>query len=99
MNSLPPVLAVADVAELLRCAKTTVEEYARRGELPGLKFGEGWIFPAGALLKRLDELALLQAEQRRGAMKPLAELHPVPTSGRRRRPLPQLPPLKELCAP
>lgn len=52
------VLSVDDMAALLSCSAKTVEDLARRGELPGLKPGGGWIFPAGALAQRLDELAL-----------------------------------------
>jgi Helix-turn-helix domain len=60
------VLKVADVAALLGCAISTVEERARSGDLPGLKFGDGgWVFPAGALAMRLDELAIAQAAVRR----------------------------------
>ena len=60
------VLGVKEVAQLLRCSGTTVEEKARKGELPGLLFGDGgWVFPVGALLKRLDELALEESAKRR----------------------------------
>lgn len=62
---LPTVLDVATVATLLRCAETTVEERARRGDLPGLKIGDSWVFPAGALTAALDQLALDQAAERR----------------------------------
>jgi hypothetical protein len=87
---LPPVLDVADVAALLRCAETTVEDRARRGELPGLKIGESWVFPAGALTLRLDELALEQAAiRRKPSAAPSAEL--VPLKGRAKRTLPTLP--------
>jgi excisionase family DNA binding protein len=52
-------------AELLGCSVKTVEEMARQGELPGIKPGGGWVFPAGALAQRLDQLALEQAAKRR----------------------------------
>ncbi len=54
-----------ELAALLHCAVTTIEERARRGDLPGLKIGEGWIFPAGALFQRLNELALEESTKRR----------------------------------
>jgi hypothetical protein len=92
-GTLPNVLDVSAVAALLRCAETTVEDRARRGELPGLKIGESWVFPAGALTQRLDELALEQAaERRKPAPKPTAVLHQVPASKRARRSPPVLPP-------
>lgn len=50
------VLKVADVAALVDCAETTVRERAR--ELGGIKLGRDWVFPAGALARRLDDLAL-----------------------------------------
>lgn len=52
-------------AQLLGCSVKTVEELARQGELPGIKPGGGWVFPAGALAQRLDQLALEQAARRR----------------------------------
>ena len=52
-------------AALLGCSVKTVEEMARQGELPGIKPGLSWVFPAGALARRLDELALEQAATRR----------------------------------
>lgn len=53
-------------ARLLGCSVKTAEEMARHGELPGIKPGGGWVFPAGALAQRLDQLALEQAAKRRG---------------------------------
>jgi len=51
------VLTVAQVSMLMRCATTTVEEKARSGELPGLKFGVSWVFPMHALMKAINDLA------------------------------------------
>jgi excisionase family DNA binding protein len=52
-------------AELLGCSVKTVEEMARQGQLPGIKPGGCWVFPAGALALRLDQLALDEAAKRR----------------------------------
>jgi excisionase family DNA binding protein len=38
------VLTVAEVSELLRSPKSTVEELARRGELPSFKVGRRRLF-------------------------------------------------------
>ena len=57
MNLSAP-LTVDQAAELLRCAPKTVQARARAGDLPGLKWGEDWIFPAGAFFARLDQIAL-----------------------------------------
>lgn len=59
------VYTAEQVAQLLGCAIKTVEQMARDGELAGVKPGGGWVFPAGALAQRLDQLALEQAAQRR----------------------------------
>ena len=93
---------VDQVAQLLACADTTVRERARDGDLPGLKFGSDWIFPAGALFARLDDLAAEESARRRHAAPapaptpqpaPRATLHAVPVPRGRRSPpaLPTLP--------
>jgi len=64
MTTEHQVLAPAEVGELLHCSVETVEERARSGELPGLQFGRGWIFPADALYRRLNELALEESQAR-----------------------------------
>lgn len=58
MNTLPDVLTVPTVAELLDCSVDTVEDEARQRRLPGLKFGRSWVFPRAALLQVLDQRAL-----------------------------------------
>lgn len=64
MNPLQ-IYTADQTAQMMGCSVKTVEDLARRGELPGLKPGGGWIFPAGALAQRLDELAIEQAAKRR----------------------------------
>lgn len=77
------VLETEAVATLLRCAPTTVRDRARAGDLPGIKFGDDWVFPAEALHMRLTELALEQAATRRKPAKPSAQLHTVPRKAKR----------------
>ena len=61
------------MAVLLGCSTKTVEQRARDGDLPGLKFGDGgWVFPAGAVALRLDQLALDEAAKRRKGDAPAA---------------------------
>src|SRR5882672_7194055 len=55
---LDEVLTKEQIAELLQCDVTTVEEKARNGELPGVKVGRSWVFPREAMLQRLNEMAL-----------------------------------------
>ena len=52
------ILNKTEVAALLDCEESTVEEKARTRELPGVKIGRSWIFPREALLQRLNALAL-----------------------------------------
>lgn len=89
----PEVFDAAQAAKLLRCAETTVEERARRGDLPGLKFGDGWIFPRDALLARLNELALEEAARRRAPSIPSAVAQSAGVSNRKVRRPPTLPTL------
>lgn len=56
---------VTAAAALLHCSDYTVRELCRSGRLPGIKLGEDWIIPAGALFQRLDQIALEEAEKRR----------------------------------
>ena len=91
----PEILDTPDVAALLRCAVTTVEERARAGDLPGVKYGDGWVFPTRALFERLNELAREQAAIRRKPRPPSAILHAVPKRGRVSRPPVPLPALAQ----
>lgn len=87
------VLNVDQVAQLLRCAPTTVQDLSRTGELPGLKFGGDWVFPVGALLRRLDEVALATAADRRQPGKKSAQLHDIKQRKAGRKAPPALPDL------
>lgn len=71
---------VAQVADLLGCTEETVVERINAGELPGAKFGRGWVIPADALRVRLNEIALEHAKTRRQGPRP-----------QRRKPIPELP--------
>ena len=63
------IYTAEQAAVLLGCTAKTVEELARRGELPAIKPGGAWVFPAGALRQRLDDLALAEAAERRNPVK------------------------------
>lgn len=52
------VMSEDEVAALLDCEPKTVQEKARMGELPGVKFGRSWRFPKSALLEALHNKAL-----------------------------------------
>lgn len=51
------ILTTDEVADLLQCEVTTVEEKLRQGELPGVKFGRSWMCPRLALLDTLNQQA------------------------------------------
>ncbi|KFJ13224.1 DNA binding, excisionase family domain protein [Delftia acidovorans] len=81
-------------AELLGCTEDTVEELSRKGELPGLKFGRGWVFVRADLLAYLAERGRQEAEQRRadrgGGPQSAPNVRPIKP---RRQPPPALPKL------
>lgn len=59
-----PLLDAPAVSELLKCSRRTVEDHARSGRLPAVKFGDGWLFPAEALLRAINRMAETEAAQR-----------------------------------
>ena len=72
MSALPPILNSKDVAELLQCSVRTVEDYARAGRLPSLKFGDGWVFPSDVLIQAVNRMAEVEAAKRAEPQKPIA---------------------------
>ena len=52
------IFSIEEVAGMLQCESSTIEEKARALVLPGVKMGRSWVFPRVALLQRLNELAL-----------------------------------------
>lgn len=64
-----------EVAALLACEPSTVEEAARKGELPAVKFGRSWRFPRSALLAVLHEKAMANKPK---AAKPKAVVSSLP---------------------
>jgi excisionase family DNA binding protein len=86
-TTLVHMLTPDDVAALFGCTPDTVRERAASGELPGLKFGRDWCFPAAALYETLCTLAVEQAQQRRQSQ----QQHTAVVKPLRRREAPQLP--------
>lgn len=87
------IYTAEQVAALMSCSVKTVEAMARDGDLPGIKPGGTWIFPAGALASQLDILALEQSRARKAPRPPSAtyQAHAEGNNGtRRRRALPAL---------
>lgn len=100
-------LTIEQAAEVLQCDTDTAAVRFNSGELPGVKFGRRWVIPAPAFFKRLNELALEEAERRRNqlaeeraaaaarakAPQVISVREPAVTRGRKRQPLPVLPQL------
>lgn len=61
------VYSLEEVAEILKCEPETVVERIVLGDIPGVKFGRGWIVPCAAFSQRLTEFALDEAKARRSA--------------------------------
>ncbi len=70
--NMPTVMTVEEVAALMKCATRTVEDHARAGRLPALKFGESWVFPADALIRAVNRMAEEEAAKRSEPTKPAA---------------------------
>lgn len=58
MTPLPDVMTAGQLAELLDCTPETVEERTRDRQLPGVKYGRGWVYPKAAVLQVLAQQAL-----------------------------------------
>lgn len=82
------VLDEVEVAKILDCEPRTVQEKARTGELPAVKFGRSWRFPREALLRKLNELALSNNKNRPPAAQSVG-MEKTITKNRRRQ-LPRL---------
>lgn len=66
------ILNEQEVAELLDCAPTTVQELARNKRLPGVQFGRSWRFPRAALLEVVNRMALDHTRKATASDKPAA---------------------------
>ncbi|MGN8004136.1 helix-turn-helix domain-containing protein [Acidovorax sp. 22279] len=100
-------LTIEQAAEVLQCDTDTAAVRFNSGELPGVKFGRRWVIPAPAFFKRLNELALEEAERRRNQLaeeraaaaarakspQAISVREPAAARGRKRQPLPVLPQL------
>jgi excisionase family DNA binding protein len=70
-------LTVTEAAKVLQCTDDTVRERALRGDLPGIKFGRDWVFPADTFYQALATLALEEAAQRRRVQQHSAVVKPL----------------------
>jgi len=63
-SPITPLMDSSQVAALLKCSERTVEDHARAGRLPAVKFGDGWMFPTDALLRAVNRMAEDEAAKR-----------------------------------
>lgn len=84
------VLDEDEVAAILDCQPLTVQEKARNGELPAIKYGRSWRFPREALLDVLNRQALQHTTAKPKSPSPKAVLRPVPSTRRTPPVLPSL---------
>lgn len=59
------IYTIKDVTALLGCDEDTAAQRIIAGDLPGTKFGRGWIVPRQAFIERLNEKARTEAAERR----------------------------------
>lgn len=64
MTTIAPLMDAPAVAALFKCSERTVEDHARAGRLPAVKFGDGWMFPSDALLRAVNRMAEDEAAKR-----------------------------------
>ncbi len=85
---------ITEAAAILDCKEETAVERIINGDLPGLKFGRGWIVPRAAFSQRLNELALEESARRRQEREAKGKANTVITTakkGTRARVAPALP--------
>lgn len=56
--TLLPIMNAEQVAALLECSKKTVEDHARKGTIPGAKFGDGWVFSADLVIEAVKQQSI-----------------------------------------
>lgn len=57
MSDTKHFFTVADAAAELHCSENTIRAKARQGALPGVKFGDDWVFPVKGFVEAVNELA------------------------------------------
>ncbi len=77
-----PLLDSQQVAELMQVHPETVKRRARRGEIPGMKFGKLWRFRASVLESCVREM---MQENTDSGDENMAPLHPAVRATRNRR--------------
>lgn len=58
------IFTTEEVAQMMGCAPSTIEEHARNRVLPGIRMGREWRFPREAFMKAINTLAITGALHR-----------------------------------
>lgn len=91
---------VKECAALLMCSEETVEELTRTGEIPGMKYGRGWLYVRADLLAYVAQRAREEAEERRSNLQGRRQPGKITDFRLRRQAAPALPqPLAKGAAP
>jgi len=64
LEPMKAIVNAKEAADLLHCSVKSIENHARSGRLPGIKFGDGWIFSTELLVETVKKLSLSEAEIR-----------------------------------
>ncbi len=80
---LKAILDAQEAADLLHCSAKSIENHARSGRLPGIKFGDGWIFSSELLVETVKKLSIEEAEKRSKPARPMGILVGSPKSKRK----------------
>lgn len=97
MNTLPETLDIEEAAAMMKAKVDTIEQIARRGDLPGTKIGKCRVFFRSDVIAYLRHVIDDDTENRRRKIRSAITMCSVivePPRGRRR-PLPVLPDLRQ----
>ena len=68
IDAIDELIDSSECAKLFRCERVTIEDMARRGNLPALKYGRSWIFHREQILEYFRIQAEDTARLRRDAL-------------------------------
>lgn len=83
------VLSPEEMAQLLDCEVSTVDDKLRAGLLPGVKMGRSWVCPRSAVMQALHDQAMKNLE-----VKPSGQVVSINESKTKRRTPPEVPKFK-----
>lgn len=93
------IFTTEEVAQMMGCAPSTIEEHARNRVLPGIRMGHEWRFPREAFMKAINTLAVtgeLHRESPKRKAKAVTTEKGKGAKPSRRSPIPELPTLRSV---